>query len=179
MTPLSRRDLLIGGGSAVVGAGLATTAVVLTNRSGAPAATPSASPHASVADWAERRSAPYFIGHRGVGGVIPEHTLPSYFKALEWGADCIEISVVMSSDAVLYCLHDLTLDRTTTMKGAVRTKSSSEVDQARVTIPRLGPRWQGPNMPPVPRLSDVLQQVGGKAVLCIEPKDDAAYPSNC
>lgn len=31
-------------------------------------------------------------------------------------------------------------------------------------------------MPAVPRLRDVLEQVGGKAVLCIEPKDDAAYP---
>lgn len=174
MTPLSRREVLIGGASAVVGAGVVVAGMSLAGRAAMP--TPSPSPHATVADWVARRTPPYFIGHRGAGGVLPEHTLPSYTKALEWGAECLELSVVMTSDGVLYCLHDLSLDRTTTMKGEVRLKTSAEVDQARVSIPRLGPRWLGSNMPPVPRLRDVLEQVGGKAVLCIEPKDDSAYP---
>lgn len=72
-------------------------------------------------------------------------------------------------------MHDLTLDRTTTLKGDVRSKTAEQLDAGSVSIPRLGPQWQGANMPPIPRLSDVLTELGGKAVLCIEPKDDAAY----
>ncbi|MFT4297380.1 MAG: glycerophosphodiester phosphodiesterase [Micropruina sp.] len=176
MSPLSRRDLLIGGGSAVVGAGIAgTVATVYANRPATPATPSPDAAGITVRNWIDRRQAPYFIGHRGAEGVLPEHTLPGYQKALEWGAECLEISVVRSSDGILYCLQDLTLERTTTLKGEARSLTSAELDLGRVTIPRLGPRWQGVNMPAIPRLTDVLKEVGGKAVLCIEPRDDAAY----
>ena len=176
MTPISRRDLIVGGSAAVGGIVIGGTTLALATGT-LPFPKPTPSPTALTYDsWVARRAAPYYIGHRGAGGVVPEHTVPSYLKALEWGAECLEISVVMSSDKVLYCLHDLTLDRTTTMKGEVSSKTSAQLEAVRVSIPRLGPRWAGANMPPMPRLSDVLDQVGGKAVLCIEPKDDSAYP---
>lgn len=175
MAPVSRRDLIIGGSAAVGGMAIGATMMNIW-RGDTPAPTPSPSSRVTFDSWAANRRAPYYIGHRGAGGVSPEHTVPSYLKALEWGVECIEISVVMSSDRVLYCLHDLTLDRTTTLNGEVRSKTSDQLDTARVSIPRLGPRWSGSNMPSMPRLRDVLQEVGGKAVLCIEPKDDAAYP---
>lgn len=130
----------------------------------------------TFSDWLQQRQVPYLVGHRGVGGVLPEHTLPSYHKAVEWGAQCVEVSVVMSSDNVLYCHHDLSLDRTTTAQGLARRQPSTALDTVKVSIPRLGPRWSGTNMPPLPRLSQVLDELGGKVVLCIEPKDDAAYP---
>lgn len=175
MPPITRRDLVVGGTAAVGGVLVGGAALSLwTGAFPLPKPAPSATA-LTYEGWARKRSAPYFIGHRGAGGVLPEHTLPSYLKALEWGAECIEISVVISSDRVLYCLHDLTLDRTTTMNGEVASKTSAQLDTARVSIPRLGPRWAGANMPPLPRLRDVLQQVGGKAVLCIEPKNDSAY----
>lgn len=176
MAPISRRDLIVGGSAAVGGVVIGGTAIGLTTGA-VPLPTPAPTSTALTYDaWVAKRKAPYFIGHRGAGGVLPEHTLPSYLKALEWGAECLEISVVVSADGVLYCLHDLTLDRTTTMKGEVSTKSSSELDTVRVSIPRLGPRWAGANMPSMPRLRDVLDQVRDRAVLCIEPKNDDAYP---
>lgn len=176
MKPLSRRDLLIGAGSAVGGALVAGSIVALTNRPADTPPPPEPTPPITVDGWAETRKAPYFIGHRGAGGVVPEHSLPGYLRALEWGVPAIEISVVLSADNVLYCLHDLTLERTTTLTGRARAKTSAELDAARINIPQLGPGWQGSNMPPLPRLTTVLAEVGGKAVLCIEPKDDAAYP---
>lgn len=175
MSPLSRRDLLIGGGSAVVGAGIVGAIALSANQPLTPPPPSSPAPR-TVNDWISRRQAPYFIGHRGAGGVLPEHTLPSYSRALEWGAECLELSVVQSADGVLYCLHDLTLDRTTTLTGEARRLTSAEFDLGRVSIPRLGPRWHGANMPAIPRLDTVLKELGGRAVLCIEPKDDAAYP---
>lgn len=175
MTPLSRRDLLVGGGCAVGGAAIAGTAFMLSTRP-TDVATPTPAPPITVDSWIAKRQSPYLIGHRGAGGVVPEHSLPSYLQALDWGAEALEISVVLSADDVLFCLHDLTLDRTTTLTGRARSKTAAQLDDAKISIPQLGPGWQGPNMPAVPRLEAVLDQVEGRAVLCIEPKDDAAYP---
>ena len=52
------------------------------------------------------------IGHRGASGHAPEHTIPAYDLALELGADYIEQDLQLTSDGVLVCLHDTTLDRT-------------------------------------------------------------------
>jgi glycerophosphoryl diester phosphodiesterase len=52
------------------------------------------------------------IGHRGASGYAPEHTIPSYDLALLLGADYIEQDLQLTSDGVLVCMHDTTLDRT-------------------------------------------------------------------
>lgn len=131
----------------------------------------------SVAQWRQERGDRYLIGHRGSGDVVPEHTLEAYQAAIGWGAKALEISVVMTSDGVLLCQHDLTYDRTTTLKGRVSSQPSSVLIDGRVNIDRLGPRWQGDRRPRIARLDDVLRKVGRQAALCIEPKDDAAYPA--
>lgn len=125
----------------------------------------------TVREWSDHRVAPYYIAHRGAGTTVPEHSLPGYLQALEWGAPALELSVVISSDGVLYCHHDTTLDRTTTLTGNTWQTSSAAFDAGRIDIPRLGPAWGGQNRPAIPRLSTVLDQVGRKAVLCIEAKD--------
>ena len=174
---IRRRVLLATGGAAALGAvaGGVGVGALLRNGEAQPKG-PTTGPRASYQAWRQSRTAPYFIAHRGAGDVAPEHTLPSYQMALDWGAAVIEISVVRSADGVVYCLHDLTLDRTTTGSGPARDKASSDLDNVRVTVPRLGPRWVGVNMPVLPRLTDVLTALGGRAVLCLEAKDDDAYP---
>jgi glycerophosphoryl diester phosphodiesterase len=168
---IERRRVLVLGGLALLGAaGVGAAAVsALTNK-------PDNQRPLTVDAWRNTRRKPYYIAHRGAGDVVPEHTLPGYQRALDWGAQCLEISVVMSSDQELYCLHDLTLDRTTTLRGEVAQKPARVIDTARVMVPRLGPGWSGADMPRVPRLTDVLGAVGGHAVLCIEAKNDSAYP---
>ena len=52
------------------------------------------------------------VGHRGASGYAPEHTIASYDLALELGADYIEQDLQLTSDGVLVCMHDTTLDRT-------------------------------------------------------------------
>ena len=52
------------------------------------------------------------VGHRGASGYAPEHTIPAYDLALTLGADYIEQDLQLTSDGVLVCLHDTTLDRT-------------------------------------------------------------------
>lgn len=108
---------------------------------------------------------------------MPEHTIESYEAALGWGATALEISVVQTSDGVLLCQHDLTFDRTTNLTGKASDVPYSAVAAGRVTIARLGPRWQGGGAPHISRLDEVLTRVGNRAVLCIEAKDDAAFPA--
>ncbi len=131
----------------------------------------------TVARWGQERGDLSLVGHRGSGDVFPEHTLEAYEGALGWGAKALEISVVQTSDGVLLCQHDLTYDRTTDLTGLVSAQPSSVLANGRVDIPRLGPRWQGEGRPRISLLDDVLRQVGGRAVLCIEAKDDAAFPA--
>ena len=59
------------------------------------------------------RERPLVIGHRGASGDVPEHTLESYQRALNDGADCIEPDLVMTKDNVLVARHDLYLSTTT------------------------------------------------------------------
>lgn len=56
---------------------------------------------------------PLVIAHRGASGVLPEHTLEAYRRALDDGADCIEPDLVMTRDGVLVDRHDTYLSTTT------------------------------------------------------------------
>lgn len=49
---------------------------------------------------------PLLIAHRGAPRERPENTLPSFIRALELGADGIELDVHLSSDGVLIVHHD-------------------------------------------------------------------------
>ncbi|MDB5174792.1 MAG: glycerophosphoryl diester phosphodiesterase [Phycisphaerales bacterium] len=57
--------------------------------------------------------APLIIGHRGVCGYLPEHTLASYQLAVDLGADMIEADLVPTRDGVLLCRHESELSLTT------------------------------------------------------------------
>ncbi|HET9108837.1 MAG TPA: glycerophosphodiester phosphodiesterase family protein, partial [Steroidobacteraceae bacterium] len=56
---------------------------------------------------------PIVIGHRGASGYAPEHTLASYFIAIEQGADYIEPDLVMTRDGVLVARHENEIGGTT------------------------------------------------------------------
>lgn len=56
---------------------------------------------------------PLIIGHRGAPGHLPEHTLESYRRAAELGADYIEPDLVATKDGVLIARHDIDIGTTT------------------------------------------------------------------
>ncbi|HTI31934.1 MAG TPA: glycerophosphodiester phosphodiesterase family protein, partial [Sphingomonas sp.] len=56
---------------------------------------------------------PIVIGHRGASGERPEHTLASYERAIEQGADFIEPDLVMTKDHVLVARHENEISGTT------------------------------------------------------------------
>jgi glycerophosphoryl diester phosphodiesterase len=53
------------------------------------------------------------IAHRGLSGLLPEHTLASHRAARELGVDYLEVDVQRTRDDVLVVFHDETLERTT------------------------------------------------------------------
>ena len=64
-------------------------------------------------------SRPFSIeGHRGARGYVPENTIPSFKKALDLGADTLELDVVVTKDGKLVVSHDpwfssiISLDKT-------------------------------------------------------------------
>jgi glycerophosphoryl diester phosphodiesterase len=59
-------------------------------------------------------------GHRGVRGLLPENTLPSFQRALELGVTTIETDIAITSDGVLVISHDPLLNPDLTRDAAGR-----------------------------------------------------------
>jgi glycerophosphoryl diester phosphodiesterase len=54
-------------------------------------------PSAKVIDWQ---------GHRGARGILPENTIPSFIKALEYDIKTLELDVVVSKDKQIIVSHE-------------------------------------------------------------------------
>lgn len=74
-----------------------------------------------------RRGRPRVIAHRGASADVAEHTLAAYRKAIADGADGLECDVRLTRDGVLVCVHDRTVDRTSSGWGSVSTLELSDL----------------------------------------------------
>jgi glycerol kinase/glycerophosphoryl diester phosphodiesterase len=61
------------------------------------------------------------VGHRGAAARAPENTAASLEAGLAAGADAIEIDVGLTRDGRVVLLHDASVDRTTSGRGALRS----------------------------------------------------------
>ncbi|MDI9624673.1 MAG: glycerophosphodiester phosphodiesterase family protein [Methanothermobacter sp.] len=68
-----------------------------------------------------------FIAHRGASYFEPENTLRAVRRAVEMGADRIEVDVRLSQDNELIVIHDPTVDRTTNGTGRVDNMTFQEL----------------------------------------------------
>ena len=59
------------------------------------------------------------LGHRGASAHTPENTLLAFRRALELGADGIEVDIQRTADGELVLIHDDAVDRTTNGTGIV------------------------------------------------------------
>jgi glycerophosphoryl diester phosphodiesterase len=67
------------------------------------------------------------IAHRGANDLEPEHSLAAYLRALEQGADAIECDVRLTADGSLVCVHDRRIDRTSSGRGVVSSKTLQQL----------------------------------------------------
>ena len=113
--------------------------------------------------------------HRGGDGPWPENSLPAFRNALALGADFLETDVHLTADGEVVVLHDPTLERTTTGRGAVA--DAGRADVARLRLKTRDGAVTGESIPTLAALLDLLR--GEHAQLLLEIKTDGArrpYP---
>ncbi len=98
------------------------------------------------------------IGHRGACGYEPENTLRSFRRALDLGADGLELDVQLSGGE-LVVFHDAKLERTTNGRGPLRRKSFADLR-----------RLDAGHGEQIPTLREVIDTVARRAFLNIELK---------
>ncbi|HEC92012.1 MAG TPA: hypothetical protein ENI51_03310 [Candidatus Atribacteria bacterium] len=70
---------------------------------------------------------PLIIGHRGAKGIAPENSLSGFKKAVELGADGVELDVHLSKDNQLVVFHDMGLKRLTGQKILIKQLAFREL----------------------------------------------------
>ena len=100
------------------------------------------------------------IGHRGAKGHVAENTIASIKKAIELGADGIEIDVFRCLTGEIVLFHDKTLDNLSNGTGYIEEKSLSELKELNI----LGSKHS------IPTLEEVIQSIGKEVFLNIELK---------
>ena len=70
---------------------------------------------------------PLVWAHRGASGYLPENTLPAFEKAIEMGADGIELDIHKTKDGQLVVIHDEKIDRTSNGKGQIKDYTLEEL----------------------------------------------------
>lgn len=69
------------------------------------------------------------FAHRGYSGKYPENTMLAFKKAVEVGADGIELDVQLTKDNQIVICHDERIDRTTDGKGRIKDLTLNELRQ--------------------------------------------------
>lgn len=67
-------------------------------------------------------------GHRGARGLMPENTIPSMQKAIDFDVNTVEVDVVISKDRKVVISHDIYFhpDISTTPEGQIMTQKEAE-----------------------------------------------------
>ena len=105
---------------------------------------------------------PELIGHRGAPRERPENTLASFLRALDLGADAVELDVHATRDGVVVVHHDF-VPRATPSSPALARRPIAQLTAAELATFRV----EGE---PIPRLSEVLAALGGRAKVYVEIK---------
>ena len=109
---------------------------------------------------------PLVISHAGCGGHAPPDTLAGVRKAIELGADAIEVDVQVSAEGVPVVIHDDTVDSTTDGTGNIHLIPLAEI--SKLNAAAHYPAW--PEREIVPTLEQVVQEVRGRALLVLDVK---------
>jgi len=110
--------------------------------------------------------APLVIGHRGLPGLMPEETLPSYDMAAALGTDAFEEDLHLTKDCVLVARHNPWLSDNTNV--AEIAKSNPTVAARKRTVPglRVKVAWSAtPGSGPTDYLVDLTNPSDPKSVL--------------
>ena len=103
------------------------------------------------------------VAHRGASAYAPENTLSAFRRAVELGADFMELDVRLSADGELVVIHDDTVDRTTNGTGLVSDFSIEELKELVVE-----------GCERISTLREVFEELKGKVGFYVEVKVEDA-----
>src|SRR5712671_7911767 len=99
------------------------------------------------------------ISHRGAHQTLPENSIPAFLRAIELGADAIELDVHATSDGVVIVHHDPVVNAPAAARTRIADLSASEISRF--------PLAHGVE---IPTLEKVLDAVGDRAMVYVEIK---------
>jgi glycerophosphoryl diester phosphodiesterase len=105
-----------------------------------------------------------FVAHRGIPDTHPENTLPAFERAIELGADSIELDVRLSSDHIPMVFHYFYLNVIASASGAIFEHTCEQLRDMPI------PGKNGTGKYQIPTLMEVLETIGGRIGLEIEIK---------
>lgn len=109
------------------------------------------------------------VAHRGDPVTHRENTLPAVLRAIDAGADLVEIDVKTTADGVSVVLHDDNLARLWEVERDIRELTVHEVDAVGAAPSKGSTR--------IPRLQQVLQAVAGTGVGLLIDMDSGEWAS--
>ncbi len=113
------------------------------------------------------------IAHRGASGIAPENTISAFFKAVEAGADIIELDVQLTQDREIIVIHDGTIKRFTGINKKVK---GLDFDYLKTLDfgSWFSPEFKGER---IPSLQEVFEKIDKKIKYNIEIKmGEKFYP---
>ena len=120
--------------------------------------------------WRQRKF--NVIAHRGASGHTPENTLAAFQKAIDLGANMIELDAHLSRDGELVVIHDERLERLTNGFGFVNDYTLSELKQFKIL--KQGERG---DIERIPTLREVFELIGKHVGTVVELKTGyCSYP---
>lgn len=107
------------------------------------------------------------IAHRGASGAYPENTALAFRKAIDAGADMIELDCQLSRDGHVVVFHDEQLRRTAGARGALRMKTLAQLKALDIG------RWRRASFrgERILTLEEALEVLAGRVDLCLEIKN--------
>ena len=105
------------------------------------------------------------VGHRGTRYEYDENTIQAFNKAIDFGANYIELDVRSTLDNKVIVMHDKSLERTTTGKGLINELTYNEISQYKTKK----------KFSNIPLLIEVLDEFKTKTKYIIEIKESGIY----
>ncbi len=96
--------------------------------------------------------------HRGASGYMPENTIPAFQKAIEMGADGIELDVQLTKDRQLVVIHDERIDRVSDGSGAVADYTLEEL--RKFNFNKTHPECEHADIPTLEEVLDLMRPTG-------------------
>lgn len=101
---------------------------------------------------------PLVWAHRGASGYAPENTLAAFEKAVELGADGVELDIQLTKDDEIVVIHDEKIDRTSDGKGWVKDYTLEELRGFNYN--RTKPEYEHADIPTMREVFELLKPTG-------------------